>query len=205
MILLVRNQAIGFFRKVEMLKEMDKKSSDITFEEIYNIYGERILNLAYRFIQQEEVARDLTQDVFLKVYENLDYFNHQSKLYTWIYRIAINHFLNYLKKDRKSKWFELMDEKIGDLLQREGRTTFFTSLPPPDHVLEKKEREKLILKIVSTLPVKYRAPLILQRYEGMSYQEIADTLNISISAIETRIHRAKKLLIQKLEPWLKHL
>jgi RNA polymerase sigma-70 factor (ECF subfamily) len=189
----------------ETLKNMDKKSSDMTFEEIYHTYGERILNLAYRFIHQEEVARDLTQDVFVKVFENLKKFEKQSQIYTWIYRIALNHFLNYIKRDRKRKWIGLMDEKIMDLMHGEGESAFFSSLPAPDHVLEKKDREKLILKIINTLPLKYRVPLVLQRYEGMNYREIADTLDISISAIETRIHRAKKQLMQKLEPWIDHL
>ena len=196
---------VGFFMKMDTMKYMDKKSLDMTFEEVYHRYGERILNLAYRFTHQKEVARDLTQDVFIKVFENLDKFEQQSQMFTWIYRIAINHLLNYIKRERKRKWIGLLDEKIMDLFHGEGETGFFSSLPPPDHVLEKKERENLILRIINMLPLKYRVPLVLQRYEGLSYREIADTLNISVSAIETRIHRAKKLLIQKLEPWIKNL
>lgn len=189
----------------EISKDRNKDSSDMTFEVIYQTCGEKILNLAYRFTQREDVARDLMQDVFVKVYENLDTFKHQSKIYTWIYRIALNHFLNYLKRERNRKWMRLMDENILDLLRSEKTGAFSTSIPQPDHILESKEREKRVLKIINTLPLKYRVPLVLHRYEGMSYQTIADTLNISISALETRIHRAKKLLIQKLEPLIKQL
>ncbi len=177
----------------------------MTFDEIYTTYGKRVLNLAFRLVGDEEAARDLTQDVFLKVYQNLSEFNHRSQIYTWIYRIAINHFINYLKREKKRRWLLIMDNNIIDLVTSNNASQLFSYPPQPDHLIEKSERDNIVLALVNSLPLKYRVPLVLQRYDGMSTKEIATTLNLTVSAVETRIHRAKQKLIKKLEPWLKHL
>jgi RNA polymerase sigma-70 factor (ECF subfamily) len=98
-----------------------------------------------------------------------------------------------------------MDWKVSDVFREE------TAGPPidvpanelpTDRKLEADERARLVWSMIQTLPAKYRVPLVLFHYEGMSYKEIADTLALSLSAVETRIHRAKKQLARKLEPWL---
>jgi RNA polymerase sigma-70 factor (ECF subfamily) len=181
---------------------------EISFEQLYKDYGTQILNLAYRFTGNPEISRDLTQDVFLKVYQNLDSFRRDSQPFTWVYRIAMNHFINYLRRERKWKWYQLLDKKIGEALQEE--TTMEQQIPAghfarPDQAMEKAERERIILAVINSLPLNYRAPLMLQRYENLQNPEIAEALSLSISAVETRIHRAKKMLIEKLKPWLKDI
>lgn len=176
-----------------------------TFEEIYEAYAERVLNLAYRMTGDAEAARDLTQEVFVKVYENLDSFERRSHVFTWIYRIAVNHVTNHLKKEKRRRWVSFMDWKVSDVF-KDGETGAPGDAPanevPADRKLEADERAKLVWSAVQALPAKYRLPLVLFHYDGMSYKEIADTLAISLSAVETRIHRAKKQLARKLEPWL---
>ena len=187
---------------------MTENGETLSFEQLYQEYGERVLNLAFRFTRNEEAARDLTQDVFVKIFQKLDTFHSQSHIYTWIYRIAVNHFLNYIKKEKKWRWTSWLDKTAGEELSHEKSIDPDWqpgNIPTPDRALEKSEQEKIILGLINALPLKYRAPLILQRYEGMSYQEIAQTLSISVSAVETRIHRAKKMLVEKLKPWIKHL
>lgn len=180
----------------------------MTFEEIYRLYGKKVLNLAYRFTGSEETARDLTQDVFVKVYQNLSTFQGKSQIYTWIYRVAVNHCLNFLKKERKWRLLSLLDQKISDAVRSDHLQT---ELPDPAEqsspaqMLEKAEREIIVRTRVNDLPLKYRAPLVLQRYEGMNNREIAEVLSLSLGTVETRIHRAKKMLIKKLEPWVTHL
>ena len=187
---------------------MTENSRQLSFEQIYQKYGERVLNLAYRFTRNEETARDLTQDVFVKIYQKLDTYRSQSHIYTWIYRIAVNHFLNYIKKERKWRWTQLLEKTSGEERHAEGSIDAHWPtghMPSPDRVLEKTEREKIVLDLINSLPPKYRTPLILQRYEEMNYQEIAEILSLSGSAVETRLHRAKKMLLEKLKPWLRHL
>jgi len=184
----------------------DMSGSDMqSFESIYADYGEKIINLAFRLSGNRETARDLTQEIFLKVYENLDSFEGKSHIYTWIYRIAVNHIYNYLKKERRYRWLDLLDKNISDSLhENQIDPAYRASNPsaPPDGAMQTSQRAEIVWKTVQTLPAKYRVPLILHHYEELSYKEIADALGLSLSAVEARIHRAKKQLIKKLEPWL---
>lgn len=177
-----------------------------SFDEIYREHGDRVLNLLYRFTTREQVARDLLQDVFVKVYENMGSFEHRSQIYTWIYRIAVNHALNYLRRERRTLWVDLMDEKVADLLSHEKIDIPGVSphaVDRPDEALERGEMSKLIQDAVNALHPKYRVPFVLFRDEQFSYAEIATTLGLSLSAVESRIHRARKMLIRKLNPLLK--
>lgn len=177
----------------------------MTFDELYEKYAKNILNLAYKMTGKEEVARDLTQDIFLKVYQNLSSFKGESQIYTWLYRISLNHIFNYLKKQKRQRWVELMDTKMSEALgDNESETNFNLHSNPvsPDKEMEKTEREKIIWNIILKLPAKQRVPFVLHRYEGLSYKEIADQLKISLSNVESRIHRAKIILIKELEPLL---
>jgi RNA polymerase sigma-70 factor (ECF subfamily) len=175
------------------------------FDEVYNTYAARVLNLAYRLTGNEETARDLTQEIFIKVYEHLDTFEHRSHVFTWLYRIAVNHVTNHLKKERRSRWLYLLDRSVPEAF-REGGGEPELDLPSADPSaetkLEEQDRAKIVWQAVRTLPAEYRVPLVLFHYDGMSYKEISETLGLSLSAVETRIHRAKRKLIPKLEPWL---
>lgn len=192
-----------------MLVERSLRSSPeikMTFDEIYKQNADMVLNLAFRMTGKEEAARDLTQDVFLKVFEKQYAFREQSKISTWIYRITMNHVLNYLKREKRITFFNFL-EKDTRLLDGESSLTVWEKNLPrqPDKVLEDIQKETVIRKLINELPVKYKIPLLLYRYEEMSYQEIAENLKISLSTVESRIHRAKKKLAEKIKPWLNHL
>ncbi len=180
----------------------------LNFDEIYRDYSRKVLNLAYRMTSSEETARDMTQEVFIKVYKNLSSFNGESNIYTWIYRIALNHIITYLKKEKRYKFFSIMDKNVSEILHEDMLEPAYAnniSTSKPDKILEKSERDKIINSIIDSLPAKYRVPFVLFRYEDMSYKEIAEQMKLSVSAVEARIHRAKKKLMEKLEPWLKFL
>ncbi len=178
-------------------------NGQMTFENIYQTYSERILNLVFRMTSNEEVARDLTQEIFIRVYRNLETFRQESQLYTWIHTIAVHHVLNYLKREKRLRWIPIMNPEQpelsipGNLPRQEAG---HEGPEPADTVFEQKERTAIVLKALQTLAPKYRIPLILHHYEGISYRDISEILKISTSAVETRIHRAKKQLIRKLEP-----
>lgn len=180
----------------------------LTFEEIYHAYSARILNLTYRMTLREDVARDLTQDVFLKVHGSLESFNRQSQVYTWIHRIAVNHVLNYLKSEKRRMRPEPLKESTLCVVQlQEGGPEFPGRLVPvrADLELENAERTRIVWSAVHALPPKYRIPLILHHFENHSYREIAEMMDLSLSAVETRIHRAKKRLVKILEPMIDQL
>jgi RNA polymerase sigma-70 factor (ECF subfamily) len=176
-----------------------------TFEEIYARFGERTLNLLYRFTGDRDAARDLLQDVFLSVYQNLNSFERRSDVSTWIHKIAVNRALNHLKRERRTTWINILDESVGALLQKEriGLPGWHTADPPlPDRALEERQFSELAEKAIRDLPLKYRTAFLLYRDGELSNGEIARVLGLSVSAVETRIHRAKKALLKRLKPHL---
>jgi RNA polymerase sigma-70 factor (ECF subfamily) len=175
------------------------------FDDIYRAHSARVLNLVYRLTGDEETARDLTQEIFIKVYEHLGSFEQRSDIFTWIYRIAVNHVTNHLKRERRRRWFSVLDRRIPEMLG-ENAGDPFSEFPAPEPSAERKledaEKARVVWAAVRSLPLEYRVPLVLYQYDGLSYKDIAETLGLSLSAVETRIHRAKKKLIPKLKPWL---
>ena len=185
------------------MARQDQRTPAVDFETLYRDYGRSVLNLVYRMTGNEEVARDLTQDVFYKIYMRLDEFEGRSRIYTWIYRITINHVLNYLKRERRRKWVELLEKRIDEVFdETSGMEDWRMAPQPPDVRLEEHQQEKIIWHIVQQLPDKLKLPFILHRYEQLAYKEIAEILDVSVSAVESRIYRARKQLVKKLEPWL---
>ena len=183
------------------------QKSELTFDEIYKQNSDMVLNLAYRMTGKEELARDIVQDVFMKVYQNSNTFREQSKISTWVYRISMNHIINVMRKEKRLKFFNLLEKGFNDGLNYDNAVTVWEENLPvkPDKVLEENEKETIVRKMIDELDAKYRIPFLLFRYEEMSYKEIAEQLNISVSAVESQIHRAKKKLAVKLKPWIKSL
>ena len=180
----------------------------VTFEEIYRAYSGRVLNLIFRMTRREDVARDLTQDVFLKVYENLSSFRHESGIYTWIHRITVNHVLNYLKREKRFRPLESVNEILGQFVKGRGGShepVDESRDAAGDSALEGSERAAIVWSAVKSLPAKYRVPLILFHYENLSYREIGEMMDLSLSAVESRIHRAKKQLVEILGPLVDQL
>jgi RNA polymerase sigma-70 factor (ECF subfamily) len=156
----------------------------------------------------EEDARDLTQEIFFKVLQNMDTFRHRSRISTWIYQIATNHVLNHLKRKRRYSWLSLLEADVSDVLCQDRMEAWSPSLataPSPQCLLERSERDAIVRSAIESLSFKYLVPLVLEYYEGMSYKDIAKVLNISLSAVETRILRAKKQLIRRLRPHIEDL
>jgi RNA polymerase sigma-70 factor (ECF subfamily) len=184
--------------------KLTHQNGALDFDGLYASYSERVLNLAFRMTGDEETARDLTQDIFIKVYRKQDTFEGRSDVYTWIYRVAVNHIYNYLKKEKRRRIFGFLDESIGDLVRSDDLEPSFPAVrePAADRKLEDSERAELVWRAIRSLPPKYAVPLSLYSYEEMSYRQIAEALDISLSAVESRIHRARKKLIGLLKPWV---
>jgi RNA polymerase sigma-70 factor (ECF subfamily) len=177
-----------------------------SFEAAYERYGGRVLNLAWRMTGNEEVARDLAQEVWLKVYQHLGEFEARSDVFTWIHRITVNHVLNHLKRERRVRWRRILDRPIGEVLREdEVAPEMEHAAPRADQTMEADERARRVWEAIQSLQPKYRVPLVLHHYEEMSYQQVADTMQLSLSAVEARIHRARKQLIRALGPLLEEL
>lgn len=185
--------------ETETLEQLD-------VEALYREYGPRLLNMIYRMTRDEETARDLLQDVFIRAYQKRDQFQGKSSAYTWLYRLAVNLVLNHLKREKRRRWLNLLEQPLLDVLR--AKPSEQSGHVQPIHFLTgeetliRQEREKIIWQAIQQLPEKLRIPFILYRYEGLSYQEIAQVMGLSHSAVEARLHRAKKQFIKLMEPWL---
>ncbi len=176
-----------------------------SFEALYERYGGRVLNLAFRMTGNEESARDLTQEVWIKVYEHMDTFESRSDVFTWIYRITVNHVLTHLKREKRARWVNLLDQSVGEVLHEDAidpRVRERTTVPRADSGVESDERAQAVWRAIQSLDPKYRTPIVLFHYEELSYREIADAMGLSLPAVEVRIHRARKKLGEILGPIL---
>ncbi|MCB0514702.1 MAG: RNA polymerase sigma factor [Chitinophagales bacterium] len=164
------------------------------FEIIYQKYRHLVYNLALQYVQNSEDAAEITQDVFVKIYQNLAKFQAQSQLKTWIYRISINTCLDFLKARRTRKRWHFWSAM--------SLSTTNTDIPHFDHpgvALEQKEALAKIFRCIHQLPEKQKNVLILLKIEQMSQQEVAEILEMSVKAVESLFHRAKKNLALLLE------
>ncbi len=175
----------------------------LRFEDVYAETASMVLNLAFRMTGSQDVAQDLTQDVFIKVYKNLGEFREQAQVSTWVYRIAMNHIINWVKREKRMRFFSTLEK---DVKEAETESSWLEENTPqsPSKQLEEHEKEVIIRKMIDRLSPKYRLPLLLYRYEDLSYKEIAGQMDLSLSAVEARIHRARKKLKEYLKPWLEY-
>ena len=190
-----KDEDIGLILK---FKEGDKDA----FRRILEKYKESVINIAYRLLRDREEAEDIAQEVFIRVYRAAKVYRHRAKFSTYLYRITTNLCLNELRK-AKRKVFVSLDAPIETVA---GETTELdhqipdTASPTPVDILSQKEMKAVVQKAIDSLPPNQRMAIILSEYEGLSYQEIAQTLSCSVKAVERRLYRARENLKQSLSP-----
>lgn len=143
-----------------------------------------IYTLSLRMTGDSEMAKDLTQDIFLKVYKNLASYNHQVKITTWIYTISTNTCIDYLRKKKDVLLFD--DQKPAEMAQQ--------IYDLPGQVLEKRELRQHIYEKIDCLPEHYRIVVILKYINELSFEEIAIVLDQPLSTVKTKLYRAKEML-----------
>ena len=152
--------------------------------EIYDRYSGRIYNFAFRFLRNAEAAEDATQEVFVKMLRHANQFHGDAKLSTWLFSITANWCRDYLRKaDNKSK-------ESDDVLV----TLPAPSENAPDRDLERREDEQRIQRALQALTAEQREAILLSRYQGLSYAEIAQIAGCSEGAVKTRVFRAMETL-----------
>ena len=173
------------------------KGDQEAFEILVNRHQTSVLNLIYRFIGDRTQAKDLAQEVFLKVWQSAKSYEPKAKFTTWIYRITANLCFNELKSSRRKKWFlfHQPDEHSGNTIEK----TLSDSAPSAEDLLLDKERSRQISDALQSLPDNQRMALILRRYDDLSYKEIARIIGCSVSAVESLLVRAKRTLQEKLK------
>lgn len=178
----------------DIIKELQNGNSD-AYRRIIDEYQPFLLNCCFRFVHSREIARDITQDVFVEVYKSIGKFRADSSLKTWLYRIAITKSLDYLKAAKRKKRFGYVKSIFGF---DEDDMNIPTLGSAPFEQVENEERIKILSDAIDSLPENQKAAFTLNKYSGLSYKEIADILGTSVSSVESLIFRGKANLKKKL-------
>lgn len=158
------------------------------FEELVTRYKKLIYSVVYNMISDKEEVNDISQEVFIRIYRNLNRYNPEFKFSTWSVRIATNLCLDIL---RKKKVDSMPIEEIEDISS--GSDT-------PETRYLNKERSEKIRRAIEGLPEKYRTPVILFHQNGLSYEEMTKILNEPMTIIKNRLYRARLMLREALQP-----
>src|SRR5438309_6101100 len=171
------------------------------FEELVRKYDRNVFRIANHITQNREDAEDVVQDAFLKAYQNLAQFQGNSKFYTWLVRIAVNEALMKLRK-RKSDKTVSMDEDVETEDGSVPREIADWS-PNPEQQYKQSELNEILTKTIQGLPAGFRTVFVLRDVEGLSTEETAETLGLSIPAVKSRLLRARLQLRDRLSRFFK--
>lgn len=163
----------------------------MTLEELYHKFHVQVYNLALHYVQHPEDAEEITQDVFVKAHAKLSTFRGEADAGTWIYRIAINTSLDYLrarKSGRSAFWLRVVS------IQGKGKDPEPATFLHPGITMEHKEALSALFQAINKLPERQRSALILLKLEGLSTEEVARIMNLSTKALESLFQRAKTQL-----------
>lgn len=169
------------FDLISSFKSGDKS----VFEQIILNHQDRIYNLCLYMLSNRQDAEDAAQDTFLKAYRSLNDFKPNASLYTWLYRIAVNTCIDYKRKPLLESLFRRSDTGEEMVIEHPSDS------PSPEKEYESKQIRGAIKKALKKLSPKLRAVIVLKEMEGISYEEIADTLDVSIGTVKSRISRAR--------------
>lgn len=179
----------------ELIKQL-KNGNEEAFNEMVQRYSKKLYYLCLKMLQNERDAEDTVQTVFLKAYMNLSKFEEKSSISTWLYRIGVNVCTDLLRKRKKETATSLYatgpDEE-----------EFALEIPDEKENVEKtvleKERKEALYQAINTLKPKQKELIVLRDIEGLSYEEIAEILNMNTGTVKSGINRARKALLEKLQ------
>lgn len=173
----------------ELLQKL-KTGDRGAFKNLVNAYSEKVYNTALGYLQNLEDAEDISQEVFIEVFNSISKFKGESKLSTWIYRITINKSLDLLKRKKSKKRFAF----ITSIFSNEDATEEIPHFEHPGILMENKERAKILFSAMSKLPDNQKTAFTLNKIDGLSYKEISEIMDTSVSSVESLLHRAKNNL-----------
>ncbi|MBL39207.1 MAG: RNA polymerase sigma factor RpoE [Xanthomonadales bacterium] len=183
---------------VERVQKGDKRAFDL----LVGKYQHKIVSLISRYVSDHAEALDVAQEAFIKAYKAIGRFRGDSAFYTWMYRIAINTAKNHLVSQSRRPPSSDIDAQDAEQFQVDTRLKDRGS---PEHELLKEEIETTIHDAISDLPDDLRVAITLREMEGMSYEDIATTMDCPIGTVRSRIFRAREAIDGRLRPLLSNL
>ena len=170
-----------------------KRGDPLAFEDLISGYEKKVYNTVYRFFNNAEDAMDITQEIFIKVFTSLHGFRENSSFSTWLYRIAVNTCIDFLRKKREDTL------PIKEEMAISSEIKFGSHTELPEEFVEKQELKQALMKAINTLPEEQRMCVILRDIQGFSYTEISDIMTCSLGTIKSRLCRGRRALKEKLK------
>ena len=180
---------------VDRAKDGDRRS----FGRLVETYQRRVYALAYGILRNREDAWDAAQEAFVKAYKSLDKFEGNASFYTWMYRITYNVAIDHLRSRSRKEVSDLPESKMVDeALRRAGHG----AKGDPDKETHRRELKAVLSRAMSRLSEKHRAIIVLREIEGLSYEEMAEVLDISKGTVMSRLFHARKNLQTLMQPYV---
>ncbi|MFP4597055.1 MAG: RNA polymerase sigma factor [Persicimonas sp.] len=184
---------------VKRAQEGDREA----FQELVERYQRKVYSICYGMLKNEPDSLDVSQEVFIKVFRYLENFNRNSSFYTWLYRITVNKCIDYIRKQSRRS-----EVDYDDTIQRKSEVSGDDNIMPstlgiqPDRVYGRKELREKMLGALDTLSEKHRTILILREVEGLSYDEMAEVLDISKGTVMSRLYHARRYFQDAIKEYL---
>ena len=180
---------------VERVQKGDKRAFDLLIQK----YQHRIVSLVSRYVSDSSEAQDVAQEAFIKAYRAIGRFRGESAFYTWLYRIAINTAKNWIVAKNRRPPLSDIDASDAEQYDMDSR---LKERSTPENELLREEIENTVYGTIANLPEDLRTAIMLRELDGMSYEEIATTMECPIGTVRSRIFRAREAIDEKLKPLL---
>ena len=179
---------------ITLLKQKDREA----FKTIVETWQDMVFNTALGILQNAEDAEDVAQEVFIQVFESIENFKEESKFSTWVYRIAVSKALDHIRKKKRKKRFAFFQSLYGNAGS--------VMIEPPDFFhpgvkMENKENAKVLFKAIEKLPPNQKTAFVLSKMEGLSYDEVAEIMDVSSSAVDALLQRGRQNLKKSLKDY----
>lgn len=172
------------------------EGNEYAFQILVNRYQHKLVNYLNSLIHDYDLAVDLAQEAFIRVFRSRRSYRGKHQFSTWIYRIATNLAIDEMRRRARRRGFF---GSLPSFANHEDKSALIPdSRPNPERNLDQKEKNQALSQALRSLPTKYRFPFVLKEIQDLSYQEVAQILNLSTGTVKSRIHRSKKLLREKL-------
>lgn len=184
---------------VDRAQEGDREA----FQTLVERYQEKVYSICYGKVKDEQDAKDVSQDVFVKVFRYIENFNKESSFYTWLYRITVNTCIDFLRKRSRRNEVDYDDTIQSDEDVEGGELLMPSKLGiDPDKELGRKELREKMLEALDSLSDKHRSILTLREVEGLSYKEMAEVLDISKGTVMSRLYHARQYFQEALDDYV---
>ena len=173
-----------------------KAGTPAAFKLLVEQYRDQVINTCYRFVFNREDAEDIAQEVFIEIHRSISFFREQARISTWIYRIAVTKSIDYIRKTKRKKRLAPIKNMLG--IEDDVEKIPSPTGNGPAENLEQEERMKILQQAIDELPENQRIAFTLNKCRGVRNKEIAEIMGITLSSVESLMHRAKKNLEKKL-------